>query len=319
MRRGLPTRMTLFLLGCAVPAVGDSADSSLPTLAPPAQGEGFQAAMTATAEPYSEAWWCAVYDLDTTTASAVNRVEYLQNEGTHHMTLSTTVLSDSPLEPGMHACDTLYSDTDLMESAVMMFGNQGAGEGSLQLPEGVAALVPAGIQVVHEVHYVNATDAPVELYSYLNAYTIPEAEVTDTIWGGQVRDETIEIPAASTSTEWTRCVMNEDVEVHFLGSHSHALATAFRVATFDGTSTGEVFYENHDWHDPLITQYNPPLVVPAGTGFEYACDYRNDSDAPVSYGYTADDEMCNLTIVFTPGSVTAECKVVETSDGVLWP
>ncbi len=307
----------LFFLACTAEPV-DTGASQLPTLDPPTAGEGFQAKMSGTVAPYSEAWLCAVYDLDTTDLSPVNWVEYLQNDGTHHMTLSTTVLADTPLEPGTYDCNELYTESSLMEDAVMMFGNQGSAEGILALPEGVVAMVPAGIQVVHELHYVNPGDEEIELYSYLNAYTIPADEVTDSIWGGQVRDETITVPAGSTATEWTRCAFNEDVEVHFLGSHTHALATEFRVAPFDGTATGEVFYTNNDWHDPLITQYDPPLVVPAGTGFEYACDYQNDGDTDVSYGYTAADEMCNLTIVFTPGSTTAECQVVATSDGVLW-
>jgi hypothetical protein len=233
------------------------------------------------------------------------------------MTVSTTALSTTRLEAGTYDCDTLYGGSSLMEDAVMMFGSQGAAEGEITLAEGVVAQVPAGIQVVHEIHYVNATSEEVPLYSYLNAWTIPDDEVTDTIWGGQVRDEALELPPQQVTTEWTRCVMNEDVEVHFLASHTHARATAFTIASFDGSASGPVFYENDDWHDPKITQYDPPLLVPAGTGFEYACTYDNRSDETVRYGLGADDEMCNLTLVYTPGSRTAECVVVETSDGQL--
>ena len=38
----------------------------------------------------------------------------------------------------------------------------------------------------------------------------------------------------------------------------------------------------------------------------------------ITYGLTAEDEMCNLAIVHTPFDPTASCVVVETSDGVLW-
>jgi hypothetical protein len=79
-----------------------------------------------------------------------------------------------------------------------------------------------------------------------------------------------------------------------------------------------VFYSNDDWHDPLITQYEPPLVVPAGSGFEYSCTWNNETDEPVEYGLTAADEMCNLTYVHTPFSMSAQCEVVASSDGVLW-
>jgi hypothetical protein len=307
----------LLLLACSDDPVAEA--GGIPVLDPPAEGEGFQVAMFGTAPPNAESWLCSVYDLPTTEAAAVNSVQFLQNEGTHHMTLSTTAFSDTPLEPGDYECADIYADTTVMEDVVMMFGNQGEAEGTLTLPEGVAANLPAGIQVMQEIHYVNPTTEEVPLYSYLNAYTIPQDEVVSGIWGGSVRDENIAIPAgASQHTEWSRCLMSEDVEVQFLASHTHARATEFTIAPYDGTAVGDVFYTNDDWHDPRITQYNPGLVVPAGQGFEFTCTWDNESDAEVNYGLSATDEMCNMAVVFTPFSVTAACEVVETSDGVLW-
>ena len=65
-------------------------------------------------------------------------------------------------------------------------------------------------------------------------------------------------------------------------------------------------------------QYDPPLIVPAGTGFEYSCTRQNPGDEEVNYGLESTDEMCNLAIVHTPASMSARCEVVETSDGVIW-
>ena len=113
-------------------------------------------------------------------------------------------------------------------------------------------------------------------------------------------------------------VMNRDVEVHFLASHTHEKGIRFTFAPFDGKETGDIFYENTDWHDPMIVQYNPPMVVPKGTGFEWACTWYNDTDETITYGATSQDEMCNPSMVFTPFDMSAECEVVETSDGVLW-
>jgi hypothetical protein len=299
---------------------GDSAAptaDALPYLEPPPEGEGFQVSMFGVAPPNSEVWLCEVYDLPTSESMAINWVDYLQNEGTHHLTLSTTEFAETPVEPGSYDCEDLYADSTLMEDVVMMFGNQGEAEGTLALPDGVAATLPAGIQLLHEVHYVNTTAEEVEVYSYLNGWRIPDDEVVDGIWGGSVRDEHIDIPANTEHTEWSRCVMNEDVEVQFLASHTHARASEFTIAPFDGTTTGDIFYRNDDWHDPMIEQFNPGIVVPAGQGFEFACTWFNESDAPVNYGFASTDEMCNMAIVFTPFSMTAACEVVETSDGVL--
>jgi hypothetical protein len=306
-----------FLIACSGKG-SDSAgqtDTIVPLEAPP-EGEGFQLSMTAEAPPYSEVWACEVYSLPTDEFAAVNWLEFQQNAGTHHMTISTTALSGVSLEPGPKDCEQLYAEQ--MSNIVSIFGNQGAAEGEMHLPDGIAANLPPAIDIIHEIHYVNPTDETIDLYSRINAWTIPQDEVVEGIWGGQVRDENIEIPANSEHTEWTRCVMNTDVEVLFLASHTHKLGIEFTIAPFDGKETGEVFYSNDDWHDPMIVQYEPAMVVPAGTGFEFTCTWRNDTDQPITYGSTAEDEMCNLAIVHTPFDMSAQCEVVETSDGVLW-
>jgi hypothetical protein len=309
--------MLLLMLACT----GEVLDSApeAPLLEPPDPSEGFQLSMTATAEPYSEVWACEVYPIPAEELSNVNWIEFAQNPGTHHMTLSAPSLYEQgTIEYGRHDCEELYRNSDLMGDATMFYGNQGTAEGEMHLPEGVAAQLPPNIDVLHEVHYVNPTDETVELYSLVNAYTIPSSEVTSGIWGGSVRDENIFIPPASTHTEWSRCVMNRDVEVLFLASHTHELGVNFEIRRFDGVDVGEVFYTNDDWHDPKIVQYEEPLVVPEGEGFEWACTWDNPSGDEITYGLTAADEMCNLAIVHTPFDLSALCEVVETSDGVLY-
>lgn len=317
----------MLILALALACQGDlpAADSASPAdggadgveaLEPPPEGQGFQLAMTAVAPPYTEVWVCEVYPLPVAEVANVNWVQYQQNPGTHHMTLSTPGLT-STLEPGTYDCESLYTDV-LMEQQVMFFGSQGEAEGEMHLPDGIAAQMPGNLTVVHEIHFVNTTDQEVELYSRVNGWTIPPEEVQGGIWGGSVRDENIHLPAGERTTEWSRCVMNEDVEVLFLASHMHELGVEFTIAPFDGAQTGEVFYTNDDWHDPKIVQYDTPIVVPAGQGFEWSCTWENDRDQDVTYGLTSQDEMCNLAVVFTPFSMTAACQVVETSDGVLW-
>jgi hypothetical protein len=311
--------LSLVLLSLAVASCSKEAEPEpAPTLDPPPVGEGFQLQMSGLAPAYTEVWLCEVYDIPIDSTAPVNWVQVLQNDGTHHMTLSTPGIGVDRIEPGAYNCEDLYGNASLMEDQIMFFGSQGLPEDELYLPEGVVASMPPGIQILHEVHYVNASDEDVELYSYVNAWTIPDDAVTDMIWGGQVRDEHIEIPAGGEATEWTRCVMNEDVDVLFLASHTHELGIEFTIAPFDGAETGEVFYSNDDWHNPLITQYSPPMHVPAGQGFEYACTWKNDGPEPVEYGLTSSDEMCNLALVFTPFSVSARCEVVESSDGYIW-
>jgi hypothetical protein len=316
--RLLPSLLLLAACGTSTGETDVATDDLVP-LAPPPPGEGFQMSMETDAPGLTEVWRCKVYDISTNSLSNVNRVEYQQNLGTHHMTISTLALAGKRLEPGDYDCNDLYADPELMANSTNLFGGQGDAEGVVQLPEGVVAQIPAGLQVLHELHYVNFTADPVRLYSRVNAYTIPEDQVVSGIWGGQARDEHIEIPTGEGHTEWTRCVFNEDVDVLFLASHTHKHATRYDVRPFDGTATGEVIYTNDDWHNPKLTQFDPPLHINAGSGFEFTCTYRNDTDAPIRYGMTAEDEMCNLAYVHTPASMTAKCEIVDSSNGTAAP
>jgi len=180
------------------------------------------------------------------------------------------------------------------------------------LPPGTVAELLPKLRVMQEIHFVNPTEEPVVAFSKLNAYNYPAEEVVKTIWGGAVRDLEIAVPANTPShVEWTRCVMNKDIDVLFLSTHTHALAHTAEIRRFDGMQTGELIYSNDDWHAPPLKDYTAaPLHVPAGTGFEFSCHYANRTSAEVKWGFAAADEMCQIAMVFTPGEANRTCGVV---------
>lgn len=286
---------------------------------PPGEGLGMQISMRAMAAPGEEIWKCQVSELPNRSTASVHRVVSRQTAGIHHMDIMVLTLAGVSLEPGVYDCDGLYREhTELMESGVILFASQNADQ-TVQLPEGVAANLPARLLVMQEIHYVNTTSEPREVASYVNAYTMPTSEVRDQIWGFAIRDTNLTIPAASEHHEWTRCVMSEDIDLLFLASHTHELGANVTVRTFDGQQTGDVIYSNDDWHAPVLKQYETPLHIPAGTGFEFDCHFINPRREPAHWGFAAIEEMCQIAIVFTPGNFGARCDVVATSDGILPP
>lgn len=286
--------------------------------APPAEEEGFQIAMNVEAPPGGEIWKCKLDYLPPTVGFfAANRVESKQSDFIHHMDIMALALTPLDLEPGIYDCEGIYfAHKELMEDGIFLYASQVA-EQAIQLPPGTAAMIPSKMKYMQEIHYVNTTNEPVDVYSKVNVYTIPPLEVTDRIWGAVVRDAHINVPPKAKHEEWTRCVMNEDVDVLFLSSHTHRLGKRVTAARFDGKTTGEVFYENDDWHAPRLDNYSPPMSLKKGEGLEFHCEFENDTDQTVNWGFGAADEMCQLGLVFTPSSTTAQCEVVETSDGVI--
>lgn len=299
--------MTCILIGCG----STSDDNDL--LPPPAKGEGIQLSYSAVAQPGEEIWKCNVSDLPTDKYLDVNRVESVQNDSVHHMDLMAIALAAPNLAPGEYDCAPLYAQyPSLMDQAVTLYASQQATQ-QVQLPEGTVAELLPKLRVMHEVHYLNTSEEPVTVYSKINAYAYPQDKATQNIWGGAVRDLDITVPAGATDhVEWTRCVMNGDVDVLFLTSHTHKLADRTVIRPFDGHTTREPIYMNTDWHaPPLHDMTSAPLHVAAGTGFEFECHYSNPGSADVHWGFTAADEMCQMALVYTPGDTTRKCEITE--------
>lgn len=300
--------------------VADPNASKPSDLVPPSPDAGFQMGIDTRAEAGSEIWKCVVADLPTTDFSAVNRVESLQSPGVHHMDVMALGLLDLPIEPGTYDCDDLYGQhAEMMEEGIFLFATQNERE-SLQLPDRTVALIPAGLRVMVEIHYVNPLPWAVDVWSRINAWTIPLEEMEEQIWGSAVRTVDIDIPARTERHyEWVRCEMNRDVELVILSTHTHQLAELADVFLWDGEKRGELVYENDDWHAPVLKQFDPPIRIPKGTGFEFRCHYRNPNDENVRWGFGAEDEMCQIGFVHTPFDTMAECVPTEIGRGPALP
>ncbi|MEZ4295022.1 MAG: hypothetical protein R3B70_08585 [Polyangiaceae bacterium] len=296
-------------------AGGSTATDPLPA---PAEEEGTQIAMETTVKSGEEAWRCKVSELPFTSFTAVNHVESVQSEGMHHMDIMTLAFVNEDIAVGEYDCQELYDKYDaLMEDGVILYAAQQPKQ-EILMPEGVVANLPGNMRIMQEIHYVNTSAEDKTVFSKVNVYVYPSENVEHQIWGGAVRDANLTIPPMAKHTEWSRCVMNKDVNLIFLASHTHRLGRKVTVRTFDGTSTGDEIYVNTDWETPQLKSFtDAPLFVPKGQGFEVTCDFQNDTPDEVHWGFAASDEMCQIGIVYFPGDLSSDCTIVETSDGVL--
>jgi hypothetical protein len=314
-------RTGLLLLMTMTAACGEDPDSAPgpggSTLAPPDPSEGVQFAMEVTAQPNEEIWKCQISQLEGKGMLPVHRVRSVQTPNIHHMDLMTIVNSGVPTKPGIYDCGPLYAEhPDLMEELILFAAQRADVE--VTLPEGVAAMVPAGLTLMQEVHFVNASSETRTVSSRINAYTMPKDDVKGTIWGGATRDVHLHIPPNAETKEWIRCVMTDDVDLLFVATHTHQLAYETHVKLFDGKNVGAEIYENVDWQSPQLKDLtDAPLHIAKGEGLELSCHYRNTTSETVEWGFAAKDEMCNLAYVFTPGESRAKCEIVESNDGLL--
>jgi hypothetical protein len=287
-------------------------------LAAPAEDEGYQLSMEATAPAGEEVWLCQIGKFPGQGVNHIDRVVSKQSTNMHHMDVMILAFTDVDLPPGLYDCKELYAEYEsLMEEGMIVYGAQAADQ-ALELPEGISAPIPGSIPIMQEIHYVNTSTEDVEVFSDINVYLMDVEEVTGSIWGSVVRDTHLTIPANSEHSEWTRCVMNEDVDLLFIASHTHELGESVQVRTFDGEKTGDLIYENLDWESPFVKDYTEEtLTVPKGSGFEFTCHFDNHRPEEVNWGFSSQDEMCQIALVYTPGDDSIACEVVESSDGVI--
>jgi hypothetical protein len=297
----------IFAAGCTAPPAE--------MLAPPEPDQGFQLAMDVDAEPGEETWKCQILTLDVQDLQNVNRVKHVQSNAVHHMDVMVILNSGMNKPPGTYDCGPLYEQFPKLMEETILYASQIAND-EIQLPPGVVAKVPGGLTLMFELHNVNATANKVHLSSRINAYTIPANEAKASIWGAAVRDRNLNLAPGADVTEWSRCVVDEDVDVLFLSSHMHELGRDAEILRFDGKSTGQMVYRNDDWASPKLLSFGTqPLKLRKGEGFEFRCHYTNTRAVPVNWGFNAKDEMCNMAWVYTPGDSKVKCQVVETSDG----
>lgn len=301
--------------GKAQDSQGSSGEPGI-ELAEPEPGEGFQIAMDVVAPAGTEVWKCEVMDLPLPETTGVRRVVSRQSPGVHHMDIMALSLLNLPLGVGTYQCADLYNTyPQMMEDGVFIYATQLAAD-ELVLPTGVGAILPDNLRVMVEMHVVNASAQEQHLFTRVNAYTMPFGDVQQGIWGSAVRDVDINIPAgAQNHVEWTRCVMNRDVDLLFISSHTHQWGRQVEINLFDGTNPGQQLYVNNDWQTPALLKLNPPLHIAAGTGFEFRCHFSNATDAEVHWGFTAADEMCQIGFAHTPYDTQASCDVVASGVG----
>lgn len=319
---------TLLLVACATP---DPAASDAPAeqvddgnlvvdLAPPAQGYQLESAPVEVAA-HSEVQLCSVLRLDPDgdeSLAWVNQMESLSSTGTHHMNVVIGSFSflDAFLEEGASAralgADLgTYDCADLptMELGFPVFPSQRDNQ-QITLPEGVAAPLPLPLVAVFSHHYVNAGDTPITINAALNLTTVQPDEVVSV--AGMVFDSIgdLEVEAGTRQSFARTCVVDRDVDVALVSTHTHEWATCASMNHYDGESEqveDTPFYVNTQWDQPPILHFEPgTFSLKAGDGVHWACHYDNDTDRTLIDDGSAAGEMCVMAAVTWPTAFSVD-------------
>ena len=151
--RNLSLSILVLMTACA----SNGTNPSSGILEPPPDDQGLQLSLVHRLSPGEEIHWCKYVVLET--AIDVARFEHAYSSGSHHVLAYTTPL---------HAADVAgmsdFSCENGMNETFNGVAYTGAvPEGSLELPDGVGFHFDADAVILLEGHYLNATDAPLEV------------------------------------------------------------------------------------------------------------------------------------------------------------
>ncbi len=272
--------------------------------------------------PGEESYRCDVVRIDPTdgdTLIFLDRVESHASKNTHHMNVYVGLFSvvDAVLgegtgevylghKVGSYDCNELG---DLMELAIPIYPSQRE-EQIVELPAGVAMPSLAPLVLVMEHHYINLSEKDVMINAALNMHRIPENEVEQILSSFYGAPLDLDIPANTQKTEARTCVVDRDINIIALSTHSHEKGECFTINEFEGpTSTiaPSPLYVNKEWQQPPVLQYAAnEWQLKAGEGLHYACHYYNDEDRSLYFGPSASDEMCIFVAIGYPSRITVQ-------------
>jgi hypothetical protein len=269
---------------------------------PPAPEHGTQVVVDDfTVAPFSELERCRYINAPNDAAGHVVRIELVARAGLHHAFVSKAPreLADDDV-PCFGFPDEVMQGIDI--PAPLYASSTQVAEEVVAFPEGVGIEIEAGQQLVFNYHYLNTGPDPIDGEIYLNLhFADPEAEIASAqvfVFGNMGG---VDIPPHGTQRLTTTCAFPDDVALVSATPHMHALGTRFEIRRHDGEAPAEMLLETTDWHDPETKIFDPPLLLSAGEGLTFTCEWRNDLDHPVGFGQTAEDEMCFVFGYFYPG------------------
>jgi len=225
-------------------------------------------------------WTDSIVDVQTDIRSTIG----FQTEPPGHHVILFYTLDKQP--PGT---SRICTDTD-MASFRYLSGNGANGELNAA-PGDLVFRMPPGAQLVVNHHYLNASDQVLEGQALINVNYADDGVYTPS-GATAIVDTAIELPIGR-STHDISCTLDRQMKFWYFIPHMHRWGTNI---TVDTVRSGEkqrlfdtVWEESFTFHPPELRQ-DPaaPMVMNAGDKIEIHCEWNNDTDKVLNFGF----EMC---------------------------
>ena len=268
-----------------------------------------------TMQPGQEVTKCVRKRLDNPMEAYVTAIHSKMAKGSHHLVIYRSGEETEKLEP--FDC-TPFVET-LNGKTIPLMISQISDE-SLVLPDGVAFKFEPNQMVRLEVHYLNyyAEEITAQADVTFDAIHVDSVEAeADMLFYGT---PDFEVPKNSTyQTPWFFLDVWAGTKVFAVTGHTHAAGTNVEVNFATGDADpGEPVYpldKPFYWDEAPVITYDPPLEFASGEGFRYRCTWNNTTDKTLTFGESANKEMCFFWAYYYPSKGYRMCV----NPGSLYP
>jgi hypothetical protein len=297
----------LFALTALAPACGASDEEPAKAPAPPAVTVSFPSTVV---EPGVENTQCVVLRLGNAEPVHVGAIHNVLGDGSHHMVVYR--VNDTEERPEPFPCQPFTDTLDPTKGSPIMVTQKH--DDLLTLPEGVAFTLEANQMVRLEVHYINPTPKAEEIHATSTFVPISNDDFRDEADFLFIGNLDVRLAPHATGTLGPTFfeLPSEFADAKFFAmtGHEHQYGTNVQVATAaSADDPGTMVYDvpGWRWNEPKTEVFETPFTIPESGGFKFTCTWNNTSDKRVSFGESANDEMCFFWAYYYPSQGAQVC------------
>jgi hypothetical protein len=160
-------------------------------------------------------------------------------------------------------------------------------------PDGVGRVYSGGQKLIFDYHYFNTSAEVVDARAAVNFHTTTEDKIQRIVQSFAMINVGISIEPGQEAEFTNGCLFDQDIEVFSLTRHTHRWGTDFNVWFKGGERDGEHVFLSEEYED-VEYQFPEPVIMAAGTGFDFSCAFQNTETYTLEFGLKATDEMCIL-------------------------
>lgn len=238
--------------------------------------------------------WCEVLEVpgDAGDTFFVGRTELAMTPFSHHLIVDVAPAGSDSLREVELGVPERCAGTHRYGNDLVSLAASSQPYVSNAYPPGIGLAVRGGQRVVFDYHTLNTGDEPIAVQHRLNLHYVDAIEKPARTFG--FYNQRIAVAPHAQASFSEECRFKDELLVWSITRHTHRTGTDFRVFWAGGERDGELVWTSVDWERDVRHAFDPPVRMPAGTGFRWECDFQNPSEQTLTFGPQASDEMCIL-------------------------